>query len=95
MYNHVAEADRHYAMELGRESPEMAWVLSDRDVWYPNPFYTGPRQPHPEYAEYEERLEAEAEEDTHYDREQQMREDYESMVTPNPYGESPPGNPWG
>jgi len=34
-------------------------------------------------------------EDVHYDREQQMRDDYESMVTPNPYGESPPGNPWG
>ena len=32
MYNHVAEADRHYAMELGRENPEIAWVLSDRDV---------------------------------------------------------------
>ena len=42
-----------------------------------------------------EQLRDEKDDDAHYDREHQMREDYESMVTPNPYGESPPGNPWG
>ena len=25
-----------------------AWVLSDRDAWYPNPAYQGPVVPHPE-----------------------------------------------
>jgi len=41
-------ADREYAREAGRSNPDSAWVLSDRDVWYPNPFYAGPRVPHPE-----------------------------------------------
>lgn len=25
------------------------WILSSRDVWYPNPSYDGPPVPHPEY----------------------------------------------
>lgn len=24
------------------------WILSNRDVWYRNPLYVGPPQPHPE-----------------------------------------------
>lgn len=44
----IAEADAHYAREVGRERSERAWILSDRDVWYRNPFYTGPAVPHPE-----------------------------------------------
>lgn len=43
-----AEADREYATNVGRARPDVAWILSDRDVWYANPFYTGPRVPHPE-----------------------------------------------
>jgi len=41
-------ADRDYALEAGRVRTDCAWVLSDRDVWYPNPFYVGLRVPHPE-----------------------------------------------
>ena len=32
-----------------RNDTESAWLLSDRDVWYANPYYVGPPQPHPEY----------------------------------------------
>ena len=41
-------ADRQYADTVGHEHPDCAWILSDRDVWYRNPYYTGPAQPHPE-----------------------------------------------
>ena len=44
----IAECDRAYARELGARNVESAWILSDRDVWYPNPFYRGAPQPHPE-----------------------------------------------
>ncbi len=44
----MAEADREYADNVGRENPDQAWILSDRDVWYSNPFYRGEPQPHPE-----------------------------------------------
>lgn len=44
----VAEADAEYARNVGMETPERAWILSDRDVWYRNPAYTGPAVPHPE-----------------------------------------------
>jgi len=45
---HIAEADRQYAHAIGEQNPDWAWVLSDRDAWYPNPYYTGPPVPHPE-----------------------------------------------
>jgi len=43
-----AEWDREDARERGETTPDRAWVLSDRDVWYPNPYYKGPAVPHPE-----------------------------------------------
>lgn len=43
-----AEWDRAGAAELGAHRPECAWILSDRDVWYRNPSYRGPPQPHPD-----------------------------------------------
>lgn len=43
-----AEWDRAAAYELGAARPQSAWVLTDRDCWYPNPFYKGPPVPHPE-----------------------------------------------
>lgn len=46
----LAEADREYAYNVGAERRDVAWVLSDRDVWYPNPYYRGPPEPHPEDA---------------------------------------------
>lgn len=48
------EADREYAHNVGHDNVEQAWILSDRDVWYPNPFYRGPPQPHPEDDPYDE-----------------------------------------
>ena len=42
------EWDRAEAYEIGRDHPERAWVLTDRDVWHANPFYHGPAVPHPE-----------------------------------------------
>lgn len=50
-YGHLAteaEADQEYALNVGRDNPKTAWILSDRDVWYPNPFYNGPKVPHPD-----------------------------------------------
>ena len=47
-YGGVAEADRQYAHAVGAERPEREWICSDRDVWYRNPYYTGPVGPHPE-----------------------------------------------
>jgi hypothetical protein len=43
-----AEADREFADAVGRDRPDQAWLLSDRDVWYANPFYQGPAVRHPE-----------------------------------------------
>ncbi len=42
------EADREYARNVGAMHPDRAWILSDRDVWYANPSYSGPPMPHPE-----------------------------------------------
>jgi len=42
------EWDNAEAMQIGEENPERAWVLTDRDVWHPNPYYKGPPVPHPE-----------------------------------------------
>jgi hypothetical protein len=44
-----AEWDR-YDAELGaaNRGDTRCWILSDRDVWYRNPFYTGPLERHPE-----------------------------------------------
>lgn len=47
-YSTDAEWDRAGARERGAEDPERAWILSDRDAWYPNPYYQGPPIPHPE-----------------------------------------------
>lgn len=44
------EADREYARNVGAENPQRAWILSDRDVWYSNPYYVGAPVPHPEDA---------------------------------------------
>lgn len=44
----AAQADRQYAEAKGSERRDQQWILSDRDVWYRNPFYKGPPQPHPE-----------------------------------------------
>jgi len=49
----VEMADREVARYMGAEDPERPWILTDRDVWYPNPFYVGPPVPHSEDDYYE------------------------------------------
>jgi len=49
-----AEYDQAEVELLASDYPERAWLSSSRDVWYPNPYYTGPPVPHPEWAGYEE-----------------------------------------
>jgi hypothetical protein len=44
----VNEAIREMAWNIGNEYSDQAWLLSDYDVWTPNPHYSGPPQPHPE-----------------------------------------------
>lgn len=48
-----AEADREYAHAVGEMDRTRPWILSDRDVWYANPYYNGPAVPHPEDEIYE------------------------------------------
>ena len=43
-----SDADREEALYLSSQDTERAWVLTNRDVWHPNPFYRGPEVPHPE-----------------------------------------------
>lgn len=50
----IAEADREYATNVGSERPDVPWILSDRDVWYRNPYYKGAPVPHPEDDRYDE-----------------------------------------
>ena len=53
-YSSESEWDNAEAMQLGEENPERAWVLTDRDVWHANPYYKGPRMPHPELEIWED-----------------------------------------
>lgn len=54
-YSSDAELDREDACERGSHSPDQEWVLSDRDVWHKNPYFTGtPSGRHPEDDHYEE-----------------------------------------
>jgi hypothetical protein len=48
------DAVREYVWEHGRENKDHAWILSPFDSWHPNPFYTGPAEPHPEDYQYED-----------------------------------------
>jgi len=43
-----ADWDRAEARDLGERNVEVEWVLTDRDVWHKNPFYTGEPGRHPE-----------------------------------------------
>lgn len=47
-HSSASEWDSAEAREIGSKNPQQAWILTDRDVWHPNPYYTGPKQPHPE-----------------------------------------------
>lgn len=43
-----SEAIQEYALNVGHDNPDQAWILTPFDVWQPNPFYQGPKVPHPE-----------------------------------------------
>lgn len=47
----LSEANKQYASDRGSLRPDLAWILSPFDVWYANPYYIGPEQPHPESEE--------------------------------------------
>lgn len=44
-----SEACREYAWNYGADRPNRAWILTDFDTWEPNPHYSGPPVPHPEF----------------------------------------------
>lgn len=48
MFATEAQADREYATNVGAQRRDQEWILSDRDVWYRNPFYKGAPGRHPE-----------------------------------------------
>lgn len=41
-------AVQQWAADRGQLRPDLAWIISPFDTWEPNPFYVGPRQPHPD-----------------------------------------------
>ena len=49
--NHIYEEEYVYVYVEGLQNPDRCWINSDRDVWYRNPHYSGPEQPHPEFGE--------------------------------------------
>jgi len=53
-----SDAMYEYARNVGKERPDIAWILDPRDVWMKNPFYQGPPVPHPESYYEEERDES-------------------------------------
>ena len=44
----IMDAEREYVRNVGFERQDQAWIASDRDAWYPNPWYVGASVPHPE-----------------------------------------------
>lgn len=47
-YASEAEVDQAGAHAEGANRTDQAWILSDRDVWYANPYYNGPAICHPD-----------------------------------------------
>jgi hypothetical protein len=52
-YTTESEWDRAQAYDIGARHPELAWVVTGRDIWHPNPFYVGPPVPHLEDSYYD------------------------------------------
>jgi hypothetical protein len=50
-HDSAANVDRFdvYLGAANRNDTTSDWLLSDRDVWYPNPYFVGVRGPHPEF----------------------------------------------
>jgi hypothetical protein len=43
----TTDAIREYAWNAGSDNPDRPWILTDWDVWMPNPHFVGDRGPHP------------------------------------------------
>lgn len=74
MFATEAQADREYATNVGARHHDREWILSDRDVWYRNPFYKVAPGRHPEddsdlYEELFDEARADADLDTDLSRE--------------------------
>jgi hypothetical protein len=41
-------ATQEYVFTLGKDRPDVAWILSPYDTWHKNPYYVGAPVPHPE-----------------------------------------------
>ena len=52
-FNYATDSDwdQADALQSGSEREDQCWVLTDRDVWHRNPFFTGTPTPHPEFEE--------------------------------------------
>ena len=48
------DAMREHAWNVGRERPDVEWILTPYDVWKKNPFYEGVPGPHPDFDHYDE-----------------------------------------
>ena len=44
----ASEIEFHDVVSIGEQNREQEFILSDRDVLHRNPWYTGPKSPHPE-----------------------------------------------
>jgi len=44
-----SESVTEYAYNVGRDRPDVQWILTNYDTWVRNPFYRGPEQIHPDY----------------------------------------------
>jgi hypothetical protein len=44
----MGEAANEYAWNVGRDRPDVEWILSDYDTWHKNPYYTGAQGRHPD-----------------------------------------------
>ncbi|HTE40290.1 MAG TPA: hypothetical protein VK629_05655 [Steroidobacteraceae bacterium] len=53
-----SDAVREYVSNVGRESPHLAWIISQYDTWERNPFYSRKIgeafPPHPEADDHED-----------------------------------------
>lgn len=47
-YATVTDAIFEHARNVGRDHPDVAWILTPYDIWHPNPYYRGPAVQHPE-----------------------------------------------
>lgn len=47
-YATITDAVREHTFNVGRDHPDVAWILSPYDTWNRNPYYTGEPVPHPE-----------------------------------------------